>query len=245
MRGFQVAPCVALFAGSLTRPPPYMAFPPRAHWSTETQGYIRTTAYERDTGSPGISTRKSTLCLGDGWKYDAAEAARIAARERAAEQNAPPISSRQRGRKSQIDQSLPPRVAASVPKSKQVTEKIMAQAATATAEAAKKVAEEQSAKPSNVTARLTDDQAKSARSSTTRRQPSPRTLSTPRAIAGRRLVQKVARWDSETQGYTGSDRFVHVTVAELAALEEEESDQLIAEAAAFAADGQRRVPPIR
>lgn len=57
----------------------------------ETHGYLRTTQTQtiEDTRSPGrIGSKKSTLKLGGGWKWDPAEAARVAAEERRAEQAA-------------------------------------------------------------------------------------------------------------------------------------------------------------
>lgn len=56
-----------------------MAFNPRSGWSVQTQGYTGTTSPSKDCnpGSPG----KSTVKLGSGWKYDKAEAARLAREE--------------------------------------------------------------------------------------------------------------------------------------------------------------------
>lgn len=52
-------------------------------WDHETKGFSNATSFNRNTKSPGASgTAKTTLCLGGGWKWDPAEAARVAAEER-------------------------------------------------------------------------------------------------------------------------------------------------------------------
>ena len=54
-------------------------------WDPVTQGYTGRTSRPRDTQSPGKSPHKSTLCLGGGFNWDPAEAARVAAEERKAD----------------------------------------------------------------------------------------------------------------------------------------------------------------
>ena len=57
-----------------------MAFSPRSDWSELTQGYSGTTRPVKDC-TPGSSAEKSTVVLGGGWRYDKAEAARLAREE--------------------------------------------------------------------------------------------------------------------------------------------------------------------
>ena len=57
-----------------------MAFSPRSDWSELTQGYSGTTRPVKDC-TPGSSPEKSTVVLGGGWRYDKAEAARLAREE--------------------------------------------------------------------------------------------------------------------------------------------------------------------
>ena len=57
-----------------------------SRWCPVTQGFTKQKAFDARLGtkSPGQSPSKSTLCLGGGWAFDPAEAARVAAEERAA-----------------------------------------------------------------------------------------------------------------------------------------------------------------
>jgi len=54
-------------------------------WDVKTHGFTRRKQRSNDTKSPGRTPSRSTLCLGGGWKWDPAEAARAAAEERARE----------------------------------------------------------------------------------------------------------------------------------------------------------------
>lgn len=80
-------------------------FSPRSHWSKQTQGYTGTSSPNKYS-SPG-SPEKPTVAIGGGWRYDKAEAARLAREEALREDTKGRTKPTEQGEKRAMDAKSP------------------------------------------------------------------------------------------------------------------------------------------